>query len=395
MPDEEQVVETEEKKKDLNDFEGLDGEELHEALKAQADEEILAEKEGREPRRVLDKQETESEDEEENPDESEEQGDDDQGKDDDANEDDANKKDSESEDDESEAGEEGGDDLDKEITEHAEKEGITYAEAKEDLEKTKRIIEQYGNDAKKMAKAMREKDREYQKLRVEKEKADKKEPPFIRKSDNQFLHEVKEVLSNPNEADLDKDGNLPIISNFRQKWPARSENMSDEAIIEVIAEDALKQYQGMADKKEKEIETTANKKRDDFISSLPKEDRRFIPEIKAILSKTDAFTLADEDFSFQDVVDIIKGRSYDADIKAAEERGAKRGSEKPKIAGIQSAKGGSNNGGRNRNDASTGLSDKQKKRAVEMYGTNYEDKECYKMFKDTFADRLKENPNFV
>lgn len=387
-------------KKDINDFEGLDGDALHDAMQAQALEEIQAEKEGRDPKRVLDKQDedSESKDNDGNSENSEDQGDDDHGKDDDANED-ADKDDSETDKDEddSDAGDEEGDVnvLDKEITEHAEKEGLTYAEAKEDLEKNARIIEQYGNDPKKMAKAMREKDKEYQKLRLEKEKAEKKEPMFVRKSDSQFLAEVKTLLSNPKDEDLDDEGSLPIITGFRKKWPARSESMSDEAIIEIIAEDALKEYRTLADKKEKEIETTANKRRDDFISELPKADRRFIPEIKAILSKTDSFTLADESFNFKDIVDLIKGRSYDADIKAAEERGAKRATEKPQIAGLQSAKGGSNNGGRGKNDAALGLNEKQKKRAIEMYGSNYEDEECFKMYKDTFEDRLKEDPKFV
>lgn len=410
MPDDvikEAVEETQ--KKDINDFEGLDGDELHDAMMAQAEEEIQAEKEGRDPIRVLDKQNesSESKDGEGKSKDDDEQGDDDQGKDDDANEDEDADKDEDSEDDDSDDDSENEDeegdeeDLDKEISEHAEKEGMNYADAKEDLEKTKRIIEQYGNDPKKMAKAMREKDREYQKLRVEKEKAEKKEPMFVKKSDSQFLSEAKQLLSNPTDTDVDEDGVHIAVSNYRKKWPARTESLTDEAVIELVAEEALQGYKVISEKKEKEIETTADKRRDEFISSLSKEDRRFIPEIKAVLSKTDKVMLAEEDFNFKDIVDVIKGRSYDADVKAAFERGKKAGIEKPKIAGVQSAKGGSNNG-RPKEGASVGLNERQKKRAVEMYGNsdfartskNLE-QACYEMYIDTFKDRIKDDPKFV
>ena len=386
-----------EEKKEVNDFDGLEGDDLHDAMRSQADEEVQAEKDGRDPKRVLDKQDEnlDSEDEDGNSDKSDEQDDDDAGTDDDEDDNANDDSDSDEDEEDSDAGEEGDeDDLDKEISEYAEKEGLNYADAKEDLEKITRIVEQYSNDPKKMAKAMREKDREYQKLRVEKEKAEKKEPPFVRKSDEQFVSEVKSLLANPKDEDLDEEGNLPIITNFRNKWPARSESMSDEAIIENIADDALGQYKTMAATKEAEINTTASTRRDEFISALPKEDRRFIPEIKAILSKTDTFTLADEDFNFKDIVDLIKGRAYDADIKAAEDRGSKRGSEKPRINGLRGTKGGSNNGGR-KGEASVSLNEKQKKRAVEMFGTNQEDDVCYEMYIDTWGDRIKKEPNFV
>ena len=393
MPDE--IIATVEKK-DVNDYEGLEGDDLHDAMNAQAEEEIQAEKDGRDPKRVLDKQDesSDSEDEEGNSQESDEQGDDEQGKDDDANEDEDANKDDDSEDEESEEEEEG--DLDAEITKYAEKEGMNYADAKEDLEKTKRIVDQYGNDTQKMAKAMREKDREYQKLRVEKEKAEKKEPMFVKKSDEQFLSEARELLSNPPDDQMDKEsGCHKFVAGYRIKYPARGERMSDDEIIEIISDDALKSYGLNMDKKEKEVLTTADTKSDEFISALPKEDRRFIPEIKAILSKSDKFSLAEEDFNFKDVVDLIKGRAYDADIKAAEERGSKRGSEKPKIAGVQSANGGSNNGGRAKSGNSIALNEKQKKRALEMYGTNHEDNVCFEMYIDTWKDRIKDDPKFV
>jgi hypothetical protein len=271
-------------------------------------------------------------------------------------------------------------DLDKKITDHAEKHRLTYAEAKEDLEKTEEIIKQYKNDPAEMARAMRNKDREYQKLRAEAEKAAvKKEPPFRRMTDDQFRDFARK-----------KVGEMPdYVEKYRAKFPAKSENMSDEAIVEEIVERELMIYGEKATQKEVEIKEGATKKRADIIASLPEADRRFIPEIKALLAETDDASVLSDGFDIKDALYWAKGKAYDADIKAAEERALKRLKESPEIIGTKGGGSSKPQGGK-----TTGLTDNQKQRAVEMFGSDSDDEKCYEMFKDAYKEELKKNSKF-
>lgn len=290
-----------------------------------------------------------------------------------------------SEGDESEKGEDdkddkGTEDQDKKITDYAEKHRMTYAEAKEDLEKTEEILKQYKNDPAEMAKAMRNKDREYQKLRgqVEKDKA-KKEPVFRRMTEDQFREFArKKVAEMPD-----------YIEKYRQKFPARSESMSDEAIVEEVVERELIIYNEKAGQKEREIKDTAAKKRDELIASIPEADRRFIPEIKALLLEAEDHTVLTDGFDVKDALYWAKGKAYDADIKAAEERALKRLKENPEIIGVKG--GGSSKPSSQR---SSGLSKAQKERALEMFAADYDEDKCFELFKESYKEELKKNPNF-
>jgi hypothetical protein len=283
-------------------------------------------------------------------------------------------------------GEEKSGDLDKKITEYAEKHKITYAEAKEDIEKTEEILKQYKNDPAEMARAMRNKDREYHKLRAEQEKAAaKKEPLFRRMTDEQFISWAKTELQKKPE----------FVEKFREKFPAKSETMSDEAIIEEIVDRELMNYHDVATQKENEIKSTATKRRDELVVAIPEADRRFIPEVKSLLQNiSDADLLNSEDI-VKDALLMAKGKSYDADIKAAEERGFKRAKEGAQIVGVKpSASGATPVKGK----SGVSLNAKQKARAEQMFGNmaGVEGPEdCYKAYRETYEDELKKDPNFV
>lgn len=354
-------------------------------LAKQAYEEIDAEKEGREPKNLLTtpKKKDVSED-AENPENSDapakiEEND---GELDDSNEDKADK-DKTSDDEEGKATEEAGDDLDKKITAYAEKHKLTYAEAKEDLDKTEEILKQYKNDPAEMARAMRNKDREYHKLRAEAEKAKaNKEPAFKRMTDEQFIEFAKAELNKKPE----------FVTKFRERFPAKSEAMSDEAVIEEIAERELSVYREKATAKENEIKSNAAKKRDEMIAQLPESDRRFIPDVKALIQGIDDTSILHNDDLIKDALSMVKGRKYDADIKAAEERGYKRAKEGAHIVGVKPSAEGSKGA-----KTKTGiiLNDKQKARAEQMFGHSYEPEECHRLFKETFDEELKKDPKFV
>ena len=277
-------------------------------------------------------------------------------------------------------------DLDKKITEYAEKHKMTYAEAKEDVEKTEEILKQYKNDPAEMARAMRNKDREYHKLRAEQEKAaSKKEPLFRRMTDDQFIGWAKaEVAKKPE-----------FVEKFREKFPARSESMSDEAIIEEIVDRELMVYHDKATEKENEIKSTASKRRDDLVVAIPEADRRFIPEVKALLQGISDADLLNSDDIVKDALLMAKGKTYDADIKAAEERGFKRAKEGAQIVGVKPSASGS---APVKGKPGIALNAKQKERAEQMFGNMAGvdgPEDCYKAYRETYEDELKKDPKFV
>ncbi len=360
-------------------MEGID----HEKLIAQADEEIAAEREGREPKDLLStppKEDDKQGEEKPKPDEeAKDEPEDGEGESDDADEKPAEDK---AEDKKPE------DDEDAKVTAYAEKHSMTYSEAKEDLDKTAEILKQFKNDPAELAKAIRNKDREYHKLKAESDKEKtKKEPVFKKMSDSEFRDFAKKTLTNKPK-DADDDYVHPLVKDYRAKFPAKSELMSDDAIVEEVTEQELNIYRQKAGQKEAEIKSVASKKRESLIKGIAEADRRFIPDVKAVLLETDDAAVIDDDFSISDALLWAKGKRYDADIKAAEERGAKRSKEDPKIAGAQGSSKSSSKTG-------TALNEKQKKAALEMFSNNYDDATCYKMYSETFEEELKKDKNFI
>ena len=279
-------------------------------------------------------------------------------------------------------------DRDAQITEHAKLRDMTYAEAKEDIEKTETIVEQFKNDPKEMAKAMRSKDREYDKLKNEMDKIKVDKPPVFRKlSEEQFRHACKANI----EAEPDK-----FLDAYKKRYPAKSESLSEEAILEEVMDLEWNGYNTYATKKEAELTTVAKKIRDDFIGNMSKEDRAFLPDVKVFLSELQDADIVGEDWDPQYLIDLAKGRRYDADIKAAKEGEYKRGKEETKILGIKTG-GGKQGPSKAGKEAPSGLSSDQKEKAEHMFSLDdgYPPEKAWKMFQETFEEELKKDPKFV
>ncbi len=375
--------------------EELDGD----VVAAQAYEEQDAEKEGREPVDLIAKfeeDEAKAEAERKAEEDAETQDEDSELDIDKKDEDDQSKKeDDETEDDDSKPAKEDDEDSetqdsdkDAEITAHAEKHSMSYAEAKEDIDKTNTIIEQFKNDPKEMARALRNKDREYDKLRNEQEKAkeDAKDTGVFKALTRE---QYKVVAQEKVDADPEK-----FLNAFKEFYPAKSQLMSDEAIIEEMIDREWSTYQVAASKEEAKVTKSAESRRESIITDIPKEDRRFLPDVKAFLEGVPDSAILQKSFDPSYILQLAKGKSFEAEIKAAEERGYKRGSEGSKILGI---KNGGDGTGPVSKGTGKGLTEAQKYRAEEMFMTEdgYSPEDAYKEFRDTFKDELKDNPRFV
>lgn len=279
------------------------------------------------------------------------------------------------------------------INEHAIKHSMTYAEAKADIQATKAIIKNY-KSPEEIARALRSATSAYDKLKSQTEKKPA-EQVFQRIPDEQFLVDAKQHFSK-----VDDKGRAVEVERYRQKWPAKTELMSDEAIVEELAALSLNGYRNYAQQQEGQVKGAATKKREQALANVAPEDRPFLPAVKAILDETSDRSILSEHFDMEDLIRHARGEktSYKAAIKAAEERGAKREREKSVIVG---AKDTTTGGGQKPKvpigNAGATLSQAQKERAEEMFPIDrgYTKDKAYSEFRETFKDELKKNKDFV
>jgi hypothetical protein len=182
-------------------------------------------------------------------------------------------------------------------------------------------------------------------------------------------------------------------------YPRKTEMMDDEVILEEVKvkfmEKAEDNYRKALQETAGKIKTQAQAKREEILAGLSKEDRAFLPDIKAILDRSADAQIVSETFDPMDVVRWAKGGAYDKAIKEAEERGYKRGQEEASIVGAKTGGGSKPRSGVS--GAVGTLNNHQKARAVQMFSAEdgYTEEEAYNEFKDIYKDELKNNPNFV
>ena len=241
------------------------------------------------------------------------------------------------------------------------KEGLTLADAKEELGKIKNIVEKYKNDPKELAKALRHTQSGYDKLRVEKDSL-KEEVEVIKSRPVAPVSADVEVRSFV-EQNRDK-----IIENYRKSYPAKTREMEDDVILEEVFDKTLTGYTNWKQAQQGEFKKQASQRREELLNSLSSEDKRFLPDIKVVIDKTSDTHLLSKSFHIEDIVYWAKGQTYDKEVKLAEERGYKRGLEQPRIiAELPKKENKSTTVKSADNKQQTALTNYQKERALEMY----------------------------
>ena len=267
------------------------------------------------------------------------------------------------------------------INAYAIKHSITPAEAKEEIQADRAVLKNY-KTPEEMARAVRFSRSEADKLKKEVEKKQAK-PVFVPLSDEQFKFQATEHITKEKDKHVNK---------YRKDYPAKSELMTDEAILEDIVDRGLIEYRSYAEKKSTEIIQTARAKKEQLLSAISDDDRKYIPAVKVVLDSTDPRQLLGEGFDIEDLLRHARGekKNYLAAIKEAEERGYKRGVEAPKILGMKSAGDGK---ATVKSKTASGLNPKQMEFAASKYQRDTPE-ESYEWFKDIYADDLKEDPHF-
>ena len=131
------------------------------------------------------------------------------------------------------------------------------------------------------------------------------------------------------------------------------------------------------------------------MGGMSKEDAKFAHDVKLVLDATPDRVVLNPKYDIKGLVWHAKGQRYDADLKAAYERGLKSGKEDPKIIGHIPPAGGS--GQSARRPASAGrvsLNTQQKSVAYDQFPDSSEAK-AEEMWADVYKEDLKKNPNFL
>lgn len=194
------------------------------------------------------------------------------------------------------------------IAEYANNSGLSVDDAKEEVAKLKAISKKYGDDPVKLAKAYREVQSGYDKLKVQ--------------ASSNINPAVAHIVANPRSyviGEVNKNSQK-LIEEFRAQNPARTRDMDDEQVTEEIVERGTVAIKNQIKDYEIQTKKDAFSKRSEFINSVSEKDRRFLPKIKEVLEMLPDHQVIGKDFRFDDLVDWARGKSVDALIKEAEDR---------------------------------------------------------------------------
>lgn len=194
------------------------------------------------------------------------------------------------------------------IAEYAKKNSLEPAVAKEEVSRLRAIATKYGNDPVQLAKAYREQQSAYDKLKTQ--ASSNVNPAVAAISANPRSYIAGEVKKNQEN----------LIVEFREQNPARSRDMDDEQVVEELVERGTYAIKDRIRGYEIQLKKDAASKRDEFISKLPDADKRFLPEIKPILEQLPDHQIVSDSFRFDDLVKWARGGSVDRMIKEAEDR---------------------------------------------------------------------------
>jgi len=242
----------------------------------------------------------------------------------------------------------------------AKEEGITVDEVKEAEAKDLKVVENYGNDPKKIAKALRKENSAYGKLKSEHEKL----VEFKKQFDSEQAKYNEKRVNADLEAQRDR-----IVEEYVRLNPEEADD--DEAVLferaKIKVKTALKYREEEANK---EVQAKADEARETLVSNIPDEYKEFSPEIKDILKTEENQVVLSEDFDITNLCFWARGKKYTPEyVKGLIEAAEKRGKEQPEIlerkTGAVSTGSRATHGGKT---VSETASPKDRERALEMFG---------------------------
>ena len=194
-------------------------------------------------------------------------------------------------------------DFDKYAEEIAEKENLSVEEAREVVRKEINISNNF--------KSKIELARAYRHLQQVKSELENK----VKDNDNQFGG-----VSFVPEGHISFGGKLykkeDVIEWYKEQDEDR-EGLSDDFCFKAGCKEIKQKVKVLSESKKQKTKDLAMAKRAEVLKSIPKEQQRFLPEIKLILGKVNDLALLSDGFKVDDVVTLAKGKMYDIDLANA------------------------------------------------------------------------------
>ena len=206
-------------------------------------------------------------------------------------------------------------DVDAKIKDYADKNGLSVDEAKAEIEEYDAIAKKYDNDPIKIAKAYKNMQSAFDKQKAQ-------------ETQSQQARMVSNIMADPQAfvAKAEKENAPKWIEEYRKQFPAKSELMTDAAILEDCRQVALGRVQSQIGEYQVRLKKESDSKRESLLKNLRSEDRPYATEISRVLKDLPDVQVVDKNFNFQDITRWARGSdaSIARLVKEAEERGFKK-----------------------------------------------------------------------
>lgn len=257
---------------------------------------------------------------------------------------------------------------------------ISLDDAKAVIEKETAIAEKYGNDPKKLARAYRENQSAYDKLKTQNKALQEAQIMPLEKvpTETEVIALIKKgALKDERGAVITEES---IVETYRKEHSDIADDLEDDKILKLAAHDIVQNV--AKDKKELvgKVKEAAKVKRDKCMSLLPETDKHLESQIKEAIDNMSDLTVVSDTFNFNDIVRWARGSNENIAslVKKAREEGIKIGKESPVIEGVVPSESG---GGRTPAKKSQSISTEELRRAHEMFdGTGMTEKEMIKAY---------------
>ena len=279
-----------------------------------------------------------------------------------------------------------------EVTAYATENNLNAEEARKELESISGIGEKYQNDPKKLAKAYLHQQRLVSKK--DEEISTLKSTPAPAPLPDVTVEQIADEINQGTLTYTDDKGVVRAqtkeywVNQYRNHEPGLTEGLEDGQVIHLIAREIHQYRRETKAKQLNELSVKAKERRIEIINSLSEADKKYSKEVKEFLVHSPDASILGDNFDPKQIVFWAKGMKYDADIKAAEEKGFKRGQEQAKIIDKQPPVGKPTT--KAKANVAEKLTEAQKTRALEMFdGQEMTEEEKYKSFMEIYADEFK------
>lgn len=251
------------------------------------------------------------------------------------------------------------------IAEYAKRNNITPQEAKEEVGRLQAIVSKYKNDPLEIAKAYRETQSSYDKIKSQSEQSQKQNVNPV----------VAQILANPKGyvEDMVKKNSAKLLEEFKTENPERALMLTDGAILEELRDKGLANLNNQINQYQTTLTKEAANKRTEYIGAISEADRKYISTIKTQLDKFPDHMIVDKGFDMNHLVSWARGQHHGEELKAEFKRGFEQGQQQKRILGEVGRESSSTKVKVNRTtSAASSLSSYQQTQAKQMFGNAFD-----------------------